>query len=187
MSVSAPASAAATVAPIKAVYRHMDCLVNAIHDLKTAGYKDLTVLTPFPRHEVEDLLYEGAPSPIRWFTLFGGVFGATMAMTMTSLMSANWPMILPGGKPAVSVPPFIVITFEGTILWGCLFTFIGLLLFCRLPSRGLPDAVKDPRFSNDHFGIVLERIGAQDERKVKEILSHSGAVEVSGGSSAEAH
>lgn len=186
MSVSVPTQSAATVQPIKAVYRHMDCLVNGIHDLKTAGFRDLTVLTPFPRHEVEELLYEGEPSPVRWFTLVGGIFGATMAFTMASLMSANWPMIIPGGKPLVSVPPFIVITFEGTILWGSLFTFVGLLLFCRLPARGLPEAVKDPRFSNDHFGIVLERVGAQDEAKIKHILEHSGAIEVSGGSS-EAH
>jgi hypothetical protein len=90
-------------------------------------------------------------------------------------------MIMPGGKPLVSVPPFIVITFEGTILWGSLFTFVGLLLFCRLPARNHPKEVEDPRFSNDHFGIVLEHVGAQDAAKVKSILAHSGAIEVTGG------
>jgi molybdopterin-containing oxidoreductase family membrane subunit len=181
MSISIPVEAAAKVEPIKAVYKHLDCLVTGIHDLKQAGYRDMQVMTPFPRHEVEELLYDGEPSPVRWFTLCGGIFGATMAFTMASLMSANWPMIMPGGKPLVSVPPFIVITFEGTILWGSLFTFIGLLLFCRLPARDHVQAVKDPRFSNDHFGIVLERVGAQDAAKIKSILAHSGAIEVTGG------
>jgi hypothetical protein len=184
MSVSVPAEVVASAAPIKAVYKHLDCLVDGVHALKQAGYRDMHVMTPFPRHEVEELLYEGEPSPIRWFTLLGGMTGASVAFTMASLMSANWPMIMPGGKPLVSVPPFIVITFEGTILWGSLFTFIGLLLFCRLPARELPAEVKDPRFSNDHFGIVLERVGAQDAAKVKSILSHSGAIEVTGGDSA---
>lgn len=185
MSVSVPADTVATVEPIKGVYQHLDCLVNGIHALKQSGFRDMTVLTPFPRHEVEELLYEGEPSPVRWFTLCGGVLGATLAFTMTALMSANWPMIIPGGKPLVSVPPFVVITFEGMILWGSLFTFMGLLVMCRLPARGLPAAVEDPRFSNDHFGIVLERVGAQDEARVKAILEHSGAVEVSGGGAAE--
>jgi hypothetical protein len=187
MSVSVPVEAAASVAPIKAVYKHLDCLVQGISDLKKAGVRDLHVLTPFPRHEVEELLYEGEPSPVRWFTLVGGIFGATMAFTMTALMSANWPMIMPGGKPLVSIPPFIVITFEGTILWASMFTFVGLLLLCRLPSRGLPKEVEDPRFSNDHFGIVVERVGAQDAAKIKSILAHSGAIEVTGGGSDAAH
>lgn len=170
------------VAPVKAVYRHLDCLLTGIRDLKAAGFSDkLTVLTPFPRHEVEEMLYEGRPSPVRWFTLFGAIFGATMAFSLTSMTHANWPMILPGGKPVVSIPPFVVITFEGTILWGSLFTLIGMLLNARLPARDLPKAVEDPRFSNDCFGIVVDPVAADDEARIKSILSHSGASEVSGG------
>jgi hypothetical protein len=181
MSVAVPVEAVAKAAPIKAVYAHMDALITGIEDLKKAGFRDMIVLTPFPRHEVEDAIYEGEPSPVRWFTLAGGIFGATMAFSLTALTSANWPMILPGGKPVVSVPPFIVITFEGTILWACLATFFAMCLFGRLPASNLPKEVEDDRFSNDHFGIVLERVGAQDAERVKSILSHSGALEVSGG------
>jgi hypothetical protein len=184
----APVEAADPVAPVKAVYKHLDCLVNGIQELKDAGYRPyMQVITPFPRHEVEELLYEGQPSPVRWFTLFGAMFGGTMAFTMTALMSANWPMIMPGGKPLVSVPPFIVITFEGTILWACLFTFIGMMLNSRLPATDLPKETEDPRFSNDHFGIILDRLGAADAARAKSILHHSGAVEVSGGGADSAH
>lgn len=182
-STAVPADA---IAPVKAVYRHLDCLLTGIRDLRAAGYDQMTVLTPFPRHEVEEMLYKGEPSPVRWFTLLGACFGATMAFSLTSMTHANWPMILPGGKPVVSVPPFLVITFEGTILWGSLFTLIGMILMTRLPARDLPKAVEDPRFSNDRFGIVVERIGAADEAKVKSILSKSGAEEVSGGGTGHA-
>ena len=180
MSTS-PALPVEPVAPVKAVYKHLDCLLTGIRDLRAAGYDQLTVLTPFPRHEVEEMLYQGRPSPVRWFTLVGACFGATMAFSLASLTHANWPMILPGGKPVVSVPPFMIITFEGTILWGSLFTLIGMILMTRLPARDLPKAVEDPRFSNDCFGIVVERLGAAQAAKVKTILSHSGAIEVSGG------
>jgi hypothetical protein len=190
MSAHSAPLEATTAEPVavKAVYKHLDCLVDGIHELKQAGFRPyMHVITPFPRHEVEELMYEGEPSPVRWFTLFGGAFGGTMAFTMTALMSANWPMIMPGGKPLVSVPPFIVITFEGTILWACLFTFIALLLFSRLPARDLPKEVEDPRFSNDHFGIVLERLPAEEAAKAKSILHHSGAIEVTGGGDSAAH
>lgn len=174
--------AASLVSPVKAVYRHLDSLVNGIAALKKAGFHDMQVMSPLPRHEIEQLIYEGEPSPVRWFTLFGGMFGATMAFSLASFTHANWPMIIPGGKPLVSVPPFLVITFEGTILWGSLFTLIGLLLNCRLPASNLAKEVQDPRFSNDCFGIVLERVTPQQESAIKSILAHSGAAEVSGGS-----
>jgi hypothetical protein len=184
--LSVPAEGIATVPPIKAVYEHLDSLLSGIVELKKAGYrKNMTVTTPFPRHEVDELLYEGEPSPVRWFTLVGGLTGATLAFSLASLTHANWPMILPGGKPVVSIPAFLVITFEGTILWASLLTFTGMMLFCKLPARDLPKAVEDPRFSNDRFGIVLSGLGTEDEAKVRHILEHSGAEEVSGGANAE--
>lgn len=188
MSAVVPVDSVATVAPVKGVYAHLDCLLTGIRDLKKAGFGDVTVVSPLPRHEIEEMIYEGEPSPVRWFTLVGALFGATMAFSLASMTHANWPMILPGGKPVVSVPAFLVIAFEGTILWGSLATLVGMLLNCRLPATDTPKAVQDPRFSNDHFGIVLERVGAHDEEKIKSILAHSGAVEVSGGSEdAEGH
>jgi len=183
MSAVVPLDTVASVNPVKAVYVHMDCLMTGIASLKKAGFTDIMVMSPMPRHEIEDAVYEGEPSPVRWFTLCGGLFGGTMVFSLMALTSANWPMILPGGKPVVSIPPFIPIMFEGTVLWASLATLIGLLLNCRLPAMDLPEAVQDPRFSGDCFGIVLERVGAHDESKIVAILQESGAIEVSGGSS----
>lgn len=189
MSVAATAGTVPTVSPIKGVYAHLDCMMAGAKSLKAAGYQDrMHVITPHPRHEVDELMYEGKPSPVRWFTLIGAVFGACVGFSLASITHANWPMILPGGKPVVSVPPFIVITFEGMVLWGSLWTLTGLLLTARLPARHLPKAVEDPRFSNDHFGIVVERINATEASTIRSILSSSGAVEVDGGTDEkEAH
>jgi hypothetical protein len=165
---------------VKAVYKHLDCLLQGIHDLHAAGIRDFTVLSPIPRHEIEEILYKGEPSPVRWFTLFGGMLGGSMIFTLASLTHANWPMIIPGGKPLVSIPPFLVVTFEGTILWASLLTLIGLLVNCGLPATDLPETMHDPRFTNDCFGIVFERTGKHAD-KIVHILEHSGAVEVTGG------
>lgn len=170
-----------SVEPIKAVYAHLDCLLQGIHDLKHAGYKDFTVLSPIPRHEIEESMYGGEPSPVRWFTLVGAIFGCCLIFSLASLTHANWPMIIPGGKPLVSVPAFLVISFEGTILWGSLMTLVGLIVNCGLPATNLPKAMEDGRFTNDCFGIVFENAAVGEIAKVKHILSHAGAVEVSGG------
>jgi hypothetical protein len=45
----------------------------------------------------------------------------------------SWPLIV-GGKPIVSIPPFIIIAFALTILFGSLSTFLGFLILSRLPS-----------------------------------------------------
>ena len=176
-SAHAPGAAGA---PVKAVYQHLDSLLQGIHDLHAVGIKDFTVLSPIPRHEIEEVMYKGEPSPVRWFTLTGGILGGTMIFSLAALTHANWPMIIPGGKPLVSIPPFLVIAFEGTILWASMFTLAGLLRFCGLPALNLPAAMEDPRFTNDCFGIVLECSGVRLE-EIVHILETSGATEVTHG------
>ena len=77
-----------------------------------------------------------------------------------------WGITL-GGKPAVSIPPYVVIAFELTILFGGIATLIGMVVLGRLP-RFTPSPTYDPRFTNDRFGVAVhcapERgaIGARD-------------------------
>ncbi len=167
-------------APVKAVYRHLDCLLQGIHDLHAVGIKEFTVLSPIPRHEIEEMIYKGEPSPVRWFTLAGGLLGGSMIFSLAALTHANWPMIIPGGKPLVSIPPFLVVTFEGTILWAAMFTLMGMLKNTGLPAVNLPPQMHDPRFTNDCFGIVFERSGSR-LAEIMHILESSGATEVTHG------
>ena len=169
-----------TPGAMKSVFPHLDCLVDAIDSLKQAGYTNMVVTAPLPRHEIEEQLYGGKPSPVRWFTLCGALFGGSMGFSVASLTHANWPMIIPAGKPLVSIPAFIVITFEATILFGSLFTLAGLLLMCGLPSHKLQSEVRDPRFSDDVFGLVVNGLAPADAQRVRNILTDNGAAEVTG-------
>ena len=172
---------------VKAVYAHLDSLVDGIDAMKRAGLRDqVTVMAPLPRHEIDLMLYEGRPSPVRWFTMVGAFFGGTSGFALCSLSHLNWPMIIPAGKPLVSIPPFIILTFESTVMWGSLFTLVGMLLTCGLPARKLPEEIKDPRFSDDHFGIVVVGLSTDQAETVKASLHHSGAIEVSAKESAHA-
>jgi hypothetical protein len=170
---------------VKGIYAHLDCLVDSIDALKRAGHEDITVTAPLPRHEIEELMYGGEPSPVRWFTLFGALFGGTAGFLLCSLTHVNWPMIIPAGKPLVSIPAFIIIVFEATVLFGCLFTLIGLLWHCRLPMGAdeIPE-LDDPRLSDDAFAIVVRGLDSAGATAVRNTLTENGAVEVTGGTDA---
>jgi molybdopterin-containing oxidoreductase family membrane subunit len=64
----------------------------------------------------------------------------------------DWPLIT-GGKAIVSLPPFVVIAFELTILCAALMTVAGFLLSSRLPR--LRQAPYDARFSQDRWGVLV--------------------------------
>ena len=172
----------ATPGSVKSIYAHLDCLVEGLDQLKSAGFKpkEMVVTSPLPRPEIEEALYEGKPSPVRWFTMCGAILGGLSGFSTASLTHLNWPMIIPAGKPLVSIPAFIVNTFEATILTGCFFTLLGMIFFCGLPARRLQIEVTDPRLSDDMFALVLNGLTAERASKAREILNSTGAIEVSG-------
>jgi len=157
------------------IFTHLDALLQAIHRLRDAGYRDSGVFSPLPRHELEEALAMG-PSPVRLFTLVGAILGATTGFVLTIATSLHYPLIT-SGKPIVSIPPFLVIVFELTILFGALATILGMLLNIRLPRLKLqPDY--DPRFSGDRFGLWVRCQGDQIDA-AQRILHSCRAEEVS--------
>lgn len=169
---------------IKGTYAHLDTLLTGIERLRSAGIEGFTVLSPLPRHEIEEMLYEGRPSPIRWWTMTGAITGVTVGFLLPALTHAQWPMINPGGKPVVALPPFIIIMFECTILLGGLFTLAGLIFHAGLPSFGLDRALRDPRYTDDKFGIVFTKASTADADRITGLLESSGAIEVTTGDDA---
>jgi hypothetical protein len=166
---------------IKAVYEHLDCLLTGVERLKQAGVSGYVVQAPLPRHEIEQVMYEGQPSPVRWWTLIGAVTGLTTGFLLTSLTAAEWPMINPGGKPVVAIVPYTVILFECTILFGGLATLLGLLFHAGLPAVGLDRATRDPRFTDASFGITFASAPAEDKDRITGLLEGTGAVEITTG------
>jgi hypothetical protein len=101
----------------------------------------IRVITPFGVPEVEEIL-PGARSKVRFFALIGAAGGTVTGLAFTILTALSWPLVI-GGKPIVSLPPFIIIAFALTILFGALSTFAGFLLLSRLPSlRGIRSEVE---------------------------------------------
>jgi hypothetical protein len=81
-----------------------------------------------------------------------------------------------GGKPIVSIPAFVVIAFELTILFGALSTVIGLFINTRLPHLK-PLVVYDPEFSSGRFGVYVSA-SADKVGEARRILADSEPAEL---------
>jgi len=165
-----------TTETVLGVFAHVDTTVRALEELRAKGYHDLTVYTPVPVHEIEEVLERDRPvSRVRLFTLIGGLTGAVSGFLLTIWSALVWGLTT-GGKPVVSIPPFVVIAFELTILFGGLATLIGMVVLGRLP-RLAPSPTFDPRFTNDRFGVAVHCATGRGG-SVREILRGAGAEEV---------
>ena len=107
------------------IYSYQDSVLEAVGKLKEAGYRNMRVFSPFPCHEIEEAI-DLPESPVRFFTLFGGLLGATCGIGFTVLTSSPWPIAV-SAKPIVSILPYMVIVFELTVLFGALSTFLSLI------------------------------------------------------------
>ncbi|MGE5304271.1 MAG: DUF3341 domain-containing protein [Alphaproteobacteria bacterium] len=159
---------------IVGTFRHLDSLLRAIKGLKEAGYQNLQSLSPIPHHAIDEALAKPT-SPVRMFTLIGGLLGSTTGFVLTIATSLHYPLIT-GGKPIVSLPPFLIIVFELTILFGGLLTLGGMLVNARLPQMHIGPAY-NPRFSEDRFGLWVGCEEKQYEDVIR-LLEKSGAEEV---------
>ena len=171
----------ATTETVLGVFAHVDSTVRALEELKAKGYHDLTVYTPVPIHEIEDVVERDRPvSRVRLFTLLGGLTGLASGWLLTAWSSLEWNLVV-GGKPPIGwpvSPPYIVIMFELMILFGGIATLIGMVTLGRLP-RFRPSPSYDPRFTNDRFGVAVH-CAAERAASVREILQAAGAEEVRG-------
>ena len=170
---------AATTETVLGVFAHVDTTVRALEELRAKGYHDLTVYTPVPVHEIEDVLERDRPvSRVRIFALLGGLVGLASAWILTAWTSLQWNLFV-GGKPPIGLPvspPYIVIMFELMVLFGGVATVIGMIVLGRLP-RLRQSSSFDPRFTNDRFGVAVHCAPARGP-SVRDILRAAGADEV---------
>lgn len=154
------------------IFADPEPLRRALRALRQEGFTDLTVYSPVPEHEIWEALEPGT-SPVRLWTLAGGLLGCATGFALTIGTALDLPLRT-SAKPIVSIPPFVIIAFELTILLGALGAVAGFLFNARLPRR--PAIAYDPRFSVDRFGLAV-RDGSRIT-KAHEILRAAGAEEV---------
>lgn len=156
------------------VFDALDSAVDAVQRLRKAKAGKLTVFSPMPSHDLEHALHP-PQSAVRLFTLVGGLTGTATGFALPTWTSMDWPLVT-GGKPIISMPAWVIIGFELTILFGALSTVAGMLILARLPNRK-PLIVYDPSFSSDRFGVQIDTLSGREE-EARAILSSAGALEI---------
>lgn len=132
-------------------------LVAAARKTREAGYSKTDAFSPFPIHEMDEAL--GIKRSILSFIIFGGgLIGLLGGLGMqVYLMGVEYPLNV-GGRPYLSWPSFVPITFECTVLLASFTAVFGMLLLNGLPQPYHP-VFNVPRFalaSRDKFFLVIE-------------------------------
>ena len=135
-------------------YDTQEAFLEKLEAMTAAGVKPetITTLTPFHIHEVEHIL-KTKPSALRFFTLFGALAGFFLSFAFIIFTVLDWPLIT-GGKPLISIPAFIIVAFECTILVGGIVSLLGFLHLSRLPNI---KRVIEPRECGSQFIIIQEQ------------------------------
>jgi len=159
---------------VLAAFREIDSTVHAVEELRREKFTDITVYTPTPRHEFEDAL-QSPESPVRRFTLAGGLLGVTFGYWIAIWVSEYWPLVV-GGKAIASWIPYTIIGFEVMVLVGGLSTVFAMFANSRIPRLTMTVGY-DPRFSHGDYGVWVV---ADPDRApaAAEVLRKHGALEV---------
>jgi hypothetical protein len=151
-------------------------LFPAVKNVRKAGYKIHDVYTPFPIHGLDHAMGLRETS-LHTAGFIYGITGTTTALSGISwILVKDWPLNI-GGKPHFSLPAWIPITFELTVL----FASIGMMLtFCYLCQ--LAPFVKKHHFhlraTDDLFVMVIECTNKTNDIELQAFLQSVGAKEI---------
>lgn len=158
---------------ILATFRYEEDFLAAAEQMKSAGIGRISLMSPLPLEEAQEVLGL-EKSPVRRFSLAGAIIGALSGFGMA--VATALAFILPtGGRAIIALPPYLVITYEMTILLGVLFTLLGFHVVSGLPAWR--DKPYTPESNIDRFVVVVEGAADAEVARAETILREAGAEE----------
>ena len=160
-------------------------LVAAAKRTQEAGYKVYDAFSPYPIHELFDAMHcEDRRVPL--LVLGGGIVGGLAGFGLQSWVSAvAYPLNI-AGKPYISWPMFIPVTFELTILFASITAVLSWIMLSGLPlpyhpvfnvarfashasQTGFFLAIEstDPKFNHGATRAFLQGLGAKEINDVE--------------------
>jgi hypothetical protein len=179
-AASAPRASSDTGGPVYgllAEFSDPNALVAACRKVRDAGFENWDAHTPFPIHGMDDAMgIKGTQLP--FIVLAGGLTGFALALLMQWWMNAvDYPFII-SGKPFFGLPANIPVTFELTVLFSALATFLGMWGLNGMPRLYHPlfTSNRFRRATADRFFISIEaRDRRFDAERTHEFLTSLGA------------
>ena len=160
---------------IVARFHYLDDFCHALDRMRALPeFTDSESFSPTSYHEIEHAAHL-KPSPVRFFTLIGALTGTLTGFALPLLCDWDWPIITGGKTPGIySIPAYVVIGFEFTILFGGIMTVLGILVMGRLPN--LKCDIIDESITSDRFVVFVP--GVTVESSQAKYLKDWGAQEI---------
>ncbi|HTM51402.1 MAG TPA: DUF3341 domain-containing protein [Bryobacteraceae bacterium] len=168
---------------LMAEFRNVTALVEATRAARDAGYKRMDAYSPFPVEELSDALgHHHDRLPL--LVLIGGIAGGAAGFFLQYYAAViDYPLNI-GGRPLLSWPAFIPVTFETTILAAAFVAVLGMLGLNGLPEPYHP-VFNVERFVNatrSRFFLCIEardpKFDRVDTAQFLESLEPRGVYEV---------
>ena len=140
---------------ILGIFKDPETTADAVDALKGEGFgpEHYDVLTGMPYPEGTF----GEPHPrhrVYVWPLIGAACGFSIGLLLTTATQLSYPMVT-GGKPLVSIPPMLIVMYEGTMLGAILFTVLGVIFESRLP-RPMGLGLYDTRITEGYIGLLVD-------------------------------
>ena len=103
-------------------------------------------------------------SVIKRFTLIGAITGGLSGFLLAAVTAVLFPHPT-GGRPLITFPPYLIISYEMTILFGILATVLGFLISARLPA--IRERLYVPEAAVDKFVVTVACDNAREPSMVE--------------------
>ncbi len=160
------------------LYNDEEILLTAVQRAMDDHLDIMDVYSPFPVHGLDPIMGLEESRLHQAGFVYGSIGTLTAFLFMTWVFTRDWPVIF-GGKPYWSVPAFIPITFELTVLFAAIGMVVTFYTVCGL-GPGVEAKTLDDRITDDKFCIAFDTAGqsSSEIEKLKSFFSSTGASEV---------
>jgi mono/diheme cytochrome c family protein len=166
---------------VSGIFDNPNDIINAASKVTKEGYTNYDVHTPYPVHGMDDAM-DLEPSKIGYLTILLGLTGLFLITSFIYWVNTiDYPQVI-GGKPFFSLPAYVPLMFEVTVLLGAVGTVASLLIFfLKFPNNSHPlhDTNYIKQVSSNKFGIVIETNDPKfDLEYIKNLFNSLGASKV---------
>lgn len=158
-------------------YENPHAIYKACERVRDGGYTKWDACAPFPVHGLDKAMGL-RPSPLPWAVLVVGLAGSAFMLWFQAWTSGNAYPFIVGGKPLFSLPAFVPVWYEVTVLSSCLAAFFGNWVLNGLPRPHHPAFASKAfeRVTDDAFFIMIEADDPRfDAMKTEALLKETGA------------
>ncbi len=157
------------------LYNDEEDLLRAVKAAKKDQLDIYDVYSPFPVHGLDPILELEESRLHQAGFIYGAIGTLTAFLGMSWIFTKDWPNIF-GGKPYWSVPAFIPITFEMTVLFSAIGMTVTFYIINGL-GPGVVNTYLDDRITDDKFCIAFDKSAVSAER-AESFFKSTGASEV---------